>query len=141
MTQRGGKREGAGRPPLFFSESDSFRLALVKAERESVQSGQKSMADVLVEMAKSSDKRTAVQAQRIFWSIVVVPVAEKPHDIERPQGPIIYDHTDPESRESAERYVKAIGGGICLPATRPPETSENVVPLDSSKKGEQQETD
>ena len=77
---RGGKRIGAGRKPIY-EISDSELKQLVKAAKKKAKETGKSLADVLMGLAyQIEDKRTALQALRVYFERVIVKNTEK--DIE-----------------------------------------------------------
>jgi len=86
---RGGVRTGSGRPRSYVN-SDRFRADLVRAERASVKAGEPSMAETLVAMAKSNDKRAAAPALKLFYDKVVIPASEQKVETTRVTGPGIY---------------------------------------------------
>ena len=86
---RGGYRPGAGRKPRY-ENSDRFVLELIAAEEASVARGEPSMAEVLVSVAKGSDKRAALAALKLFFDKVVVPAHQHEQTVLTHQGPALY---------------------------------------------------
>ena len=121
MTERGGARPGAGRPPKY-ENSDKVLQALIEAETASVGQGKPSMAECLVKIAKSGDKRAALPAMRLFFDKVLIPTSQ--HDVEPSQSPGILFY-DPEKGTPPEDTDAA----VCLPISQP--DPGKVVPLDT----------
>jgi hypothetical protein len=74
---RGGKRPGAGRKPIY-EISDRELKQLVKAAKKKAKETGKSLADVLIELAyQIDDKRTALQALRVYFERVIIKSTER----------------------------------------------------------------
>lgn len=78
-----------GRPPSY-KNSDAFREDLARAEKASIAAGNPSMAEALVELAKSDDKRTAAPAMKLFYDKVIIPQSEQKVETTKVTGPGIY---------------------------------------------------
>ena len=74
---RGGKRPGAGRKPIYEISDRELKQLVEAAEKKAEETG-KSLADVLVGLAyQIDDKRTALQALRVYFERVIVKNTEK----------------------------------------------------------------
>ncbi len=88
---RGGARPGAGRKPIY-EISDSELKQLVRAAKKKAKETGNSLADVLMGLAyQIDDKRTALQALRVYFERVMVKSTEKDININErvPSGPLI----------------------------------------------------
>ena len=121
---RGGKRIGAGRKPIY-EISDSELKQLVKAAKKKAKETGKSLADVLMGLAyQIDDKRTALQALRVYFERVIVKNTEKDITINprEPSNPLIISaegwaavqKLPPEVREEL-----GLDAQVCLPPLKP----------------------
>jgi len=126
-TKRGGKRPGSGRkattkkvvvkavaeavekkpvkPRRTVTVSEKLKRQLLAAERKSVRNGFKPMAEALVEIAKSPDKRTAMPAMKLFYDVTTVKETETDITVHEAKAPVI--SLPPMEADPALKMVEA----------------------------------
>ncbi len=134
---RGGKRIGAGRKPIY-EISDSELKQLVKAAKKKAKETGKSLADVLMGLAyQIEDKRTALQALRVYFERVIVKNTEKDITINSraPSGPLIISEEGMAAlRKLPPKLQEEFG--LSSPIALPPMRTDpaKIVPIEGGKK-------
>jgi hypothetical protein len=147
---RGGARPGAGRKPIYeISESELKQL--VKAAKKKAKETGKNLADVLIDLAyQIDDKRTALQALRVYFERVIIKSTERDititPDNQWGNAPLIATSEEMKiiSKLSPElRKKHGLDSPISLPPERPDPAKQiigkkepkknNVIKLDEKK--------
>jgi len=119
---KGGSRPGAGRKPAFVN-SDKFREQLVSACEKKAEETGRTVADELLEIAYSDDKRTKMPALRLIFEKVVTEVREVESGSTMWGGPLKFDPEKKDEFFAAVKILQEAGalpaGGIFLPEERP----------------------
>lgn len=100
---RGGRREGAGRKPIFEIGEQKRRQILMDIDAEAEERGS-SMGRELAKMMFSEDKRVQIQALQLVIRDVLPKVSERDVTVTEVQKPQIYLPEELPDAEGVEEY-------------------------------------